>query len=165
MRPIALALLILLAASPVAHAQVGLGVGGIPVPGGTRPTADALAGAASGFRQVAVAWRANDAKRAYAALELARRWLAVVPRPEVQALDERAAHLQDSMAMRALDVPGAAEILARDALLIAGRYGGATIVPWPEPLTPTPTPAPVLQMAPQGAPGAPVRRPPGMGHT
>jgi hypothetical protein len=89
-----------------------------------------MTGAAEAFRQLAAAWRANDSGRARHALELARRWLATVQRPESVVLDERSSRLTQAMAVRALDVPAAAEQLARDATLLAHRYGGAVPTPW-----------------------------------
>lgn len=124
---------------------------------------DALAGAAEAFGQVATAWRTNDAGRARLALSLARKWLASVRRPEAAALDERANRLGHDLAMRSLDVVPAAEALARDAKLLSDRLGGAVPTPWPtyRPVA-TPTPAGRVFVAPAGAPGAPVKRPPGM---
>lgn len=125
---------------------------------------DALAGASEAFHQVAAAWRANDARRASMALQLGRRWLNNVPRPEVAALDERASRLGQDIALRTLDVIPGAEALARDAKLLSDRLGGSVVTPWATTRpTRTPTPQPAI-VAPVGAPGAPVKRPPGMYH-
>jgi len=141
----------------------GPGYGEQRAPVGGTADGDAMTGAAEAFRQLAAAWRANDGSRARHALELARRWLATVQRPESAVLDERASRLAQAMAVRALDVPAAAEQLARDATLIAHRYGGAVPTPWASArpaVTPTPAAAAI---APPGAPGPPMKRPPGMG--
>ena len=129
--------------------------------GGTRD-GDAMAGAASAFRQVAQAWRSNDTGRANVALALGRRWLLAVHRPEAAALDERASRLAHAIAMRDIDVAAGAEVLARDAGILCERYGGAVTLPWATTVpTRTPTPRPRV-VAPAGAPTAPLRRPPGM---
>lgn len=160
---------------PVPPDLVPTGGGGGPVdpvggqafgdrlPMGGTADGDAMIGAAEAFRQAAASWRANDMKRSQHALELARRWLATVQRPESAVIDERASRLAQAMAVRALDVPAAAEQLARDATLIAQRYGGAVPTPWASarPVA-TPTPAAAV-VAPMGAPGPPMKRPPGMG--
>ncbi len=130
--------------------------------GGTHD-GDALAGAAESFRQVATAWRANDARRAAMALQLGRKWLTSVRRPEVAVLDERASRLGQDLALRTLDVVPAAEALARDATILSHHLGGSVVTPWPT-TRPVRTPAPAAPIvAPMGAPGAPVKRPPGMG--
>lgn len=158
--------LVLLLASPAVAADDplrGQSWRGEGVRMGGTAEGDALAGAAEAFWQVAAAWRSNDAGRARHALQLARRWLASVRRPEVAALDERASRLGHDLATRSLDVVPAAEALARDARLLSDRLGGAVPTPWPthRPAA-TPTPAGRVFVAPAGAPGAPIKRPPGM---